>query len=274
MSILDEIKKEAAAGVRTKIQTTAERDIETKLNNLFYLEKDIENEIKFLRSVMTRGQETAERKGLHASAVIVSDEKFCYRQQVLSLFYKQKQGEQISPGLRRIFAEGDAIHEKWQRLFIRAGYADYTGCDVTRYDNRYDLQYTPDIMAEIDGTKYVVEIKSVNTMSYKNMEKQNKPHPSGKKQLHLYMFLTGVHNGIVLCEDKNTQEFRANLYEYEEKEIRKYIKRLNQIQVYKNNLTENRKLVKRHEKCVSYGCKMAESCPMREVCYGMDKSRL
>ena len=43
--------------------------------------------------------------------------------QVLSLIYRQLQGEQLPVGLMRIFEEGNAIHEKWQRLFIRAGYS-------------------------------------------------------------------------------------------------------------------------------------------------------
>ena len=56
-----------------------EKEIEQMLNGLFYLDKDIPKELKFLKSVMTRGAETTERKGLHASAVIVSDDKFCIR---------------------------------------------------------------------------------------------------------------------------------------------------------------------------------------------------
>ena len=117
---MDEIKREAE-GNRTKIQSSQETELEHKLNALFYLDKNIKKETQFVKSVMTRGQETTERKGLHASAVIKSDNKFCYRQQVLSLFYKQAQGEQVPVGLKRIFEEGNAIHEKWQRLFVRGG---------------------------------------------------------------------------------------------------------------------------------------------------------
>lgn len=273
MGVLEEIKKEAA-GNRTKIQTTEEAELEAKLNKLFYLDRDIKKEIEFLKMVMTRGQETAERKGLHASAVITSEDKFCYRQQVLSLFYKQKQGEQITPSLRRIFEEGNAVHEKWQRLFIRAGYAEPWQCDKTQYVDTYDLQFTPDLICEIDGVIMVGEIKSVNTMQFKNMQKNNKSHASGKKQLFLYMFLTGIKKGFVLCEDKNTQEFRVNLYDYDEKEVKPYIKRLEQIQIFKNRLETKNRLVARHKKCIGYDCKMAETCPMREVCYGFDKTRI
>jgi hypothetical protein len=273
MGMLDQIKKEAARN-GTKIQSTEQRDFEAKLNQLFYKEKNIQKELQFLKTVMTRGQETQERKGLHASAIIVSDNKFCYRQQVLSLIYKQKQGEQVNVGLRRIFAEGDAIHEKWQRLFIRGGYASPFDLDNTQFADEYELSFTPDIICMIDGTEMVGEIKSVNTFQFQKMVKENKEHESGKKQLNLYMGLTGIHKGFTLCEDKNTQDFKVNLYDYDKASARPYIERLENVQKYKKNLLEKGKLVKRHEKCTGYTCKMAMACPMREVCYNKRKELL
>lgn len=283
MGLIDDIKREAD-GNRTAIQSTEEKQIEQLLNSLFYLDKDIPKELKFLKSVMTRGAETTERKGLHASAVIVSDDKFCYRQQVLSLFYKQLQGEQTKVGLKRIFEEGNAIHEKWQRLFIRGGLCDPLECDFGRFAEEYDLSYTPDIICHIpedyklesvydDSVKkipYVVEIKSVNTMVFR----KQKFHASGRKQCQLYMYLTGIHNGIVLCDDKNTQEFKVYKYEYNPSEIAVPISRLEQIQEHKQRLLKKHKIVARCEKCTSYDCKRAQECPMREVCYGKSKERL
>lgn len=270
MGLMEEIRKEAA-GNGTKIQSTEEQELEKKLNALFYLDKDIEKELQFLRSVMTRGQETTERRGLHASAIIVSDNKFCLRQQVLSLFYKQLQGEQVEVGLKRIFSEGDAIHEKWQRLFIRGGYAKPLDCDYSLFCKEFDLSYTPDIrVAEIDGERYVVEIKSVNTFQFK----KQKYHASGRKQLQLYMYLTGIHKGFVLCEDKNTQDIKVYLYDFNYEEVKQPIGRLEQIQVAKKRLKEHGKLVKRHSGCTSYDCKMAKQCSMKDVCYGRSKERL
>lgn len=269
MNLMDAIKRDAVQK-GAKIQTSEEEELEKKLNKLFYLEKDIDNEVKFLRQVMTRGQETAERKGLHASAIIVSDDKFCYRQQVLSLFYKQLQGEQVSVPLRRIFAEGDAIHEKWQRLFIRGGYSKPEELDKTQFADDFDLSFTPDILCTIDGKRMVGEIKSVNTFTFK----KQKYHASGRKQLQLYMYLTGIHDGFVLCEDKNTQDIKVYLYKYDPTEIQPFITRLERIQHYKQRLKDKGKLVKRHEKCTGYTCKMAESCPMKDVCYKKSKELL
>lgn len=283
MGIIDDIKKDADKTF-TKVQSTQEKEIEQMLNGLFYLDKDIPKELKFLKSVMTRGAETTERKGLHASAVIVSDDKFCIRQQVLSLFYKQLQGEQVSVGLRRIFSEGDAIHEKWQRLFIRGGLCKPLDCDYSRFADEFDLSYTPDIICEIpedyklesvyddsvEKIPYIVEIKSVNTFTFK----KQKYHASGRKQCQLYMYLTGIHHGIVLCDDKNTQEFKVYHYEYNPSEIAQYIGRLERIQESKTKLLEQNKLVKRHKKCTGYNCKMAEECNMKDICYGKTKERL
>ena len=120
MGLVNDIKSEAR-GNGTKIQSSDASALEKILNQMFYLPKDIEKETAFVKQVMTRGLESTERVGLHASALIVSDRKWCLRQQVLSLIYKQLQGEQLNVGLKRIFEEGNAIHEKWQRLFIRAG---------------------------------------------------------------------------------------------------------------------------------------------------------
>ena len=283
MGILEDIKRDAIQ-TGTKLQTSEEREIEELLNNLFYLDKNIPEELKFLKSVMTRGAETTERKGLHASAVIVSDDKFCYRQQLLSLYYKQLQGEQTPVGLKRIFSEGDAIHEKWQRLFIRGGLCKPLDCDFSRFADEYDLSYTPDIICalpvdmklssvyddSIPKDDYIVEIKSVNTFTFK----KQKYHASGRKQCQLYMYLTGIHKGIVLCDDKNTQEFKVYKYEYNPSEIAPYIRRLEQIQECKERLINKHKMVARHSKCTGYNCKMAQSCPMREVCYKKSKERI
>lgn len=269
MGLLDDIKKEAD-DKRVKIQSSEEKELEQKLNNLHYLDKNIEQELVFLKSVMTRGQETTERKGLHASAIIVSDDKFCYRQQVLSLFYKQAQGEQVPVNLKRIFTEGDAIHEKWQRLFIRGGYAEPLDCDRTQFVDEFDLQFTPDLICNIDGVEMVGEIKSVNSFIFK----KQKNHASGKKQLQLYMYLTGIKKGFVLCEDKNTQDIKLYIYDADYKQVVPYIARLEKIQYYKHRLQDKGKLVARHEKCTGYDCKMAEQCPMREVCYCKKKEKL
>lgn len=272
MKLSDAIKEKALSN-GTLIQSTVEADIMKIFNKLFYAERNIEEEAKFVKQVMTRGTDNKERVGLHASAIIVGDKEFCVREQVLSLLYKQLQGENVPIGLKRIFEEGNAIHEKWQRLFIRGGLGKAEDMDFTRFNKKYEISFTPDAIITIDGVKYVVEIKSVNTYQFKGMTE----HPSGAKQLKFYMRLTGIHNGIVLLDDKNTQEFKIKVYHYDEeadKLTSHFVERLEAIQFYKQRLLEEKKVPKRHKECISPTAKRCLKCNMRDVCWGKSKVRL
>ena len=277
-TITDEIKK-AAIDNGTKIQNSEEAFLEKLFNKMFYLEKNRDEETKFVRQMITRGQETQERKGLHASAIIVSDNKFCIRQQVLSLLYKQLQGEQIGAGLMRIFEAGNAIHEKWQRLFIRAGYGKAEDMDYSQFHDEFEVSFTPDAILKIPEfnafTKYdgklICEIKSVNTFQFKKMTS----HPSGRKQMQFYMHLTGIHKGFVLCEDKNTQEFKIFLENYDPEIVKPFVERCKEIK-YRKQRALNGFMVKRCKGCNKYTCKTAESCAMKDACYnrGIGRVRL
>lgn len=275
MGVLDEFKQEAAKN-GTKVQTPIERQLEAILNRTFYLEKNIEEETKFIKHIMTRGAETQERIGLHASAIIDYPSKYCERKQLLSLLYRQDQGSQIDIGLMRIFEEGNAIHEKWQRLFIRAGWSKYTDLDRTILNERYQLSFTPDIICtipEFSDKQMIVEIKSMNTYSFK---KQNE-HSSGRKQLMLYMYLTGIHQGFVLMEDKNTQEFKVKYYEFDPKEVELPVQRLNKIKYLYDLQSEqgyaNIDSVRKHEKCDNADSKFACDCAMRDACFNCGKGK-
>lgn len=275
MSIVADIKSEAQ-GNRTKIQSSDAAELEGILNNLFYLPRDIDRETEFIRQVMTRGQGTQERTGLHASALIVGDAKFCLRQQVLSLVYQQLQGEQISVGLKRIFEEGNAVHEKWQRMFLRAGFSDVQDLDVTQYaefdKGAWAVSFTPDIICRIpqfyDG-KMIGEIKSVNTYQYQKMVK----HPSASKQCQLYMLLSGIHKGFVLSEDKNTQDFKLEVFDFDEKAVEVPLERMADVTRAYKRLRESHKMAARPADAKGSDCKRCKECPMRDACWNVGEGR-
>lgn len=285
MGLVNDIKNEAL-GNGTKIQSSDAAELEKILNQMFYLPKDIEKETAFVKQVMTRGLESTERVGLHASAIIVSDKKWCLRQQVLSLMYKQLQGEQVNVGLRRVFEEGNAIHEKWQRLFIRAGYSNVDDLDVTKFNKQWRVSYTPDVECLIpqyfDG-KMIGELKSVNTFQFKKMNK----HPSAGKQLQWYMALSiarekqaGTWNGVdytkgfVLNEDKNTQEFKLEVYECEPDRVEPFIQRCKDIKDGYKRVHSAGKMVARPEDAKSSDCKRCHDCPMRDACWNIGQGRI
>ena len=247
MSLIDEIKNNATKN-GTKIQTSEDAKLEKELNKLFYLQKNIEEETRFVKQVMTRGQDGQERVGLHASSFIVSEKE-----------------------LMRIFEEGNAIHEKWQRLFIRGGFSKAKDLDFTRYNEKYHISFTPDIICEIDGFgKMVGEIKSVNTFQFKKISE----HPSGKKQLQWYMYLTGIHKGFTLMDDKNSQEFKVKIYDYDPSKVEEYIDRAEDVMLRYDRLLKDKKMVKRPSHCTSPDCKRCEGCAMKDACWNIGIGRV
>lgn len=285
MGIINDIKSSAEKN-GTKIQTSDSAELEKILNKTFYTSHNISEETNFVNMVMTRGLDSQERKGLHASSIIVGDKVWCARREVLSLLYKQVQKENTNVGLLRIFEEGNAIHEKWQRLFIRAGYGKAYTMDHTRFDEEYEVSFTPDIVCRIPSffdCVVVGEIKSVNSFSFKKMVE----HPSAKKQLQLYMLLCireakkkGKWNGkdytkgFVLCDSKNDQDFKLFLYDYDEAFVAPYIDRLDEVQYYKELFVNEHKLVKRCSGCTEVNCKMAKECAMKNACWNVGFGRV
>lgn len=265
MGLINDIKKEAT-GNNTKIQSSEARELDVILNKLFYLPKNIEEEAAFVKQVMTRGLESQERIGLHASALIKGDKDFCLRQQVLSLMYRQLQGEQLPVGLMKIFEEGNAIHEKWQRLFIRGGYSKASDLDVTQFNEKYRISFTPDIICRIpefyDG-KMIGELKSVNTHQFRKMAR----HPSAWKQLQWYMYLSGIHKGFVLSEDKNTQETKIEIYDYDVNVVSQFIDRAEEIKFRYKKAMKEHKMVKRPEDATSPDCKRCKQCALVNACW-------
>lgn len=272
MGVIDDIKKNAKR-TGAKIQGSEATRLEKILNATFYLDKNIDEEVKFLRQVMTRGADTQERVGLHASALIANPKDYCIRKQVLSLLYKQAQGEEISVGLKRIFEEGNAIHEKWQRLFIRAGYSKAEDLDFTRFNERYLISFTPDIVCRIPAfcdEQMVGEIKSVNTYQFQKMGK----HPSAWKQLQFYMYLTGIHKGFVLCDDKNTQDFKLEVYDYDKEIVAPFVDRAEEIRYHYSRVLDEGKMVKRPKHAKDPTCRLCETCAMRDACWNIGMGRV
>lgn len=272
MGVIDDIKR-AAAGNGTKIQSSEAAELERAFNRMFYLPHDIDEETKFIRHVMTRGADTQERKGLHASNMLVGERDYCPRALVLSLVYRQTQGSEVNPGLKRIFEEGNAIHEKWQRLFIRAGFGKAEDMDRTRWHEPYKMSYSPDAIITVKDLydePMVVEIKSVNTFQFKKMTR----HPSAWKQCQWYMHLTGLKKGITLSEDKNTQEFKVDVMDYDEELVLPFIARADEVMYHYGRLIEDRKMVRRPKAAVDVDCKLCANCVMREACWNVGMGRV
>lgn len=233
------------------LQSTESIIIEQRLNKMFYTMRDnLEDD----------------RVGLHASSIIGGDDSFCYRCQVLSLFFVQNKGHELPVTSLKIFAAGNSIHEKWQNMFIRSGAA--VKIEARSFSEKYELYFTPDAIIEMNGKQYVVEIKSMNTYSFKHATS----HPSGRKQCMLYMHMLGIPNGFVLAEDKNTQDIKIFPVEYDYSVVVPYLTRLHEVQEMKKAFIKHKELPARH--CKNCDTKQAVGCSMRDACWNIGGGRV
>lgn len=225
-----------------------------------------------LNKLFVEDRQHEDRYGLHASAIITSDEEFCYREQVLSLFFKMNQGEQLPVSLLRIFAQGNAMHEKWYSLFRRQGID--VAIERTLFLPQYDLSFTIDALLNIFGEEVICDVKSVNTFLFNKSDR----HPSGEKQINFYCWALSVYTGIphrkgfVLMDSKNDQNFKIVPVKYSKEKVKPYVYRLKEIQEMKKEYLEEGILPNR--KCKDCTCKRAAKCNMRDACFKIGKGRI
>lgn len=212
------------------------------------------------------------RYGLHASAILASDNEFCFREQVLSLFYEMNQGEQLPIKALKVFAQGNAMHEKWYKLFKRAGID--VAIERSLFLKKYDLSFTIDALLNLFNEEIICDVKSQNSFAFK----KSKGHQSGEKQVNFYLWAlskyTGVphRKGFVLVDSKDDQEIRIVPVKYNKEKVIPYVERLKAIQDMKKEFVESKELPKR--KCVNCDTKRASQCNMRDACFNIGKGRI
>ena len=224
-----------------------------------------------LESLFLEERKTANRYGLHASAILASDNEFCYREQVLSLFFKMNQGEQLPIKQLKIFAQGNAMHEKWYNLF-RQAHID-VAIERSLFLKQYDLSFTIDALLNIFNEEVICDVKSQNSFVFKKQV----GHPSGEKQVNFYCWAltkyTGVphRKGFVLVDSKDDQEIKVVPVRYSKKNVEPYVDRLKVIQEMKQEFLENKVMPKR--KCANCNVKRAQKCNMRDACFNIGFGR-
>jgi len=117
------------------------------------------------------------------------------------LFNTLKKGSSfnIDSKLRRVFDNGDSVHERYARYFAEMGILiaseiDVNGDEIVR--GRLDCIIT-------DGVQnYIVEIKSMSLWSF---QKLTEPLNSHLLQLQFYLYFSNLENGLLIYENKNDQ---------------------------------------------------------------------
>jgi len=203
------------------------------------------------------------REGLHASTVLAPSDgntRFCYREVVFGNFYRPQESW-VPVNVLRIFLEGWHVHEKWQKLFVDSGIAECV--EKTRNSELWKLMHTPDAIIVLNHQRFVVEIKSMSTNQFVNL---NKAPSNAVNQAQLYMYFTGIPDAIILVEDKNSQQFKVFTIEFDLEIVLPYLSRLQRIAEFIEKFSENR-LPKRIPQCGGGIGPRFQRCPFSRICF-------
>lgn len=119
-----------------------------------------------------------------------------------------------------------------------------------------------DKIVEIEGIQYLIDIKTCKDSA---TAWDRIPYPSHILQVQIYMFMTGVHNGVLLYENKNTQEIAEFHFPFNQdvfdKKVRNKIRYLNKY--VKLNKVPQREFEKSNIECMW--------CDFKYTCWGEKK---
>lgn len=167
----------------------------------------------------------------------------------------KQMGVLIAPELKltdsdlRISGRSDAIVWNWLK----------TG----EVENDTDIVLTdPDNNIVYEGPQsdvLIVELKSINNKNYEKLPK-TKPKKEHNMQLQLYMYLTGIRQGVVYYENKDNQEQKYFYVTYDQEVVDKVV---GDIRYIIEHIDAN-KLPERDFAPISFDCKY---CDFYELCY-------
>ena len=115
-----------------------------------------------------------------------------------------------SPKTAQIFQNGTFMHLRWQMAGLTEGWM--WEAEVPVGDNRYKLSGTQDGIA-YDGS--VVELKSTNSNGFGRVMSFG-PLDGHTYQVGTYVLTTGAEKGILIYENKDTQDFKEIVLHREE----------------------------------------------------------
>ena len=240
--------------------------------------------IQFRNLFVQWGKSSPTRTSMHASAVLQSESEWCLREQVLLGLYPNKvEKPELHPWhwkQQAIFLNGWSLHERWQKLFLQHGWAVVTDgipeLDKTHYDEVRNIHFSPDAILEWGKSWYIVEIKGIKHESYESLTDDFQQAceacetvAKARVQANLYMHLTSITQAIILVENKNTQDFRLYLMEYDRELVKPYLDRIYDVKKWTTLSKQDESRVPAR-RCASASESRAVRCPLRRVCFGED----
>lgn len=192
----------------------------------------------------------AKQENKEKVAFYISDAGKCPRAIWFSM--KKYPKKEVDARMMRVFEHGNHTHMRIISVLFSLGLV--TAVEVEIPENEM-IHGRADAIVSIKGEPYVVEIKSVNTAKFRKDE----PDIDHIKQIQLYLYFFKIKKGILVYENKDTQELKEFPVSYNENLVKELFSFFNSLKekIDKNLVPEIPKDIE------DWRC---EYCPYIEAC--------
>lgn len=127
-----------------------------------------------------------------------------------SIFFKLKKApkEEMEARVLRMFDHGDYIHRLILNTLFSLGMVRASEINIPPQEI---VGGRADAIISFDNTLYVLDIKSINSLVFKNLQEAKEENIN---QIQLYLHFFKIPKGILLYVSKDTQELKEFLIEY------------------------------------------------------------
>lgn len=175
--------------------------------------------------------------------------------------FKKYPRKEPDPRVLRIFDHGDYVHLRIMSTLFSLG---IVRAAEIRIPPQELISGIADAILGIEGKPYILDIKS---SSQHKFDKLLSPEPDHLKQIQLYLHYFKIPQGILLYEDKNSQELKEFIVEYDPRLVQDTLRKLEILkeQIEKDIIPPIPKDIE------SWRC---EYCEYREECQKIESSKL
>ena len=200
------------------------------------------------------------RKDREQKHFYITDTGKCQRAVYFSM--KGYPKKEIEPKILRVFDRGDIIHQRLMSDFYGIPEIKVTASEID-IPTRDLFHGRADAIISIENKLYVVDIKSSNDFKF---QKLGIPDLAHIKQIQLYMHYFEILQGILIYENKNTQDLKEFLVEYDSDFCKKIISEFEELKYQ----VENEIMPQKSKNLASWQCSY---CDFKEECDRIERPR-
>jgi CRISPR/Cas system-associated exonuclease Cas4 (RecB family) len=158
----------------------------------------------------------------------ISEAGKCSRQ--IYFYFKKYPKKEKDARVLRIMDHGDYTHMRIMSVLFALGLVKATEIDIPSQEI---VSGRADAIVNLDSKPHVVEIKSISSYGFQNLDKPRREHMC---QIQLYMHFFRIPQGILVYENKDNQDLKEFAVEYDDK-IAKNL--LEEFQILKHMIDNN-----------------------------------